>query len=118
MKVTVAATQMACGWDRDANIANAERLIQNALQSVDAAHRLRPFDHHSFLHWQRGRRRLLARLAYTRLSNLDRAGARAALHDAWTSGGPRDARSLGLFAMSLLPLTALRGLHQVKRLLP
>jgi N-carbamoylputrescine amidase len=30
MKVTVAATQMACGTDRDANIANAERLIREA----------------------------------------------------------------------------------------
>ena len=29
-KVTVAATQMACGWDRDANIANAEQLIRTA----------------------------------------------------------------------------------------
>ncbi len=28
--VTVAATQMACGWDRDANIANAERLVREA----------------------------------------------------------------------------------------
>ncbi|HEY7740652.1 MAG TPA: nitrilase-related carbon-nitrogen hydrolase, partial [Steroidobacteraceae bacterium] len=30
MKVTVAATQMACGTDREANIANAERLIRAA----------------------------------------------------------------------------------------
>ena len=30
MKVTVAATQMACGWDREANIANAERLVREA----------------------------------------------------------------------------------------
>ena len=30
MQVTVAATQMACGWDRDANIANAERLVREA----------------------------------------------------------------------------------------
>jgi N-carbamoylputrescine amidase len=30
MNVTVAATQMACGTDRDANIANAERLIREA----------------------------------------------------------------------------------------
>jgi len=30
MKVTVAATQMACGWDRAANIANAERLVREA----------------------------------------------------------------------------------------
>ncbi|MGA9027051.1 MAG: N-carbamoylputrescine amidase [Steroidobacteraceae bacterium] len=28
--VTVAATQMACGWDRDANIARAEKLIRAA----------------------------------------------------------------------------------------
>jgi N-carbamoylputrescine amidase len=30
VKITVAATQMACGWDREANIANAERLIRKA----------------------------------------------------------------------------------------
>lgn len=30
MNVTVAATQMACGTDRDANIANAERLIRES----------------------------------------------------------------------------------------
>ncbi|UTA47206.1 N-carbamoylputrescine amidase [Simiduia sp. 21SJ11W-1] len=29
-KVTVAATQMACSWDRDANIANGERLVRDA----------------------------------------------------------------------------------------
>jgi len=28
--VTVAATQMACGWDREANRARAERLIREA----------------------------------------------------------------------------------------
>ncbi|HEY4970769.1 MAG TPA: nitrilase-related carbon-nitrogen hydrolase, partial [Steroidobacteraceae bacterium] len=28
--VTVAATQMACSWDRDANIARADRLIREA----------------------------------------------------------------------------------------
>ena len=30
MKVTVAATQMSCGWDRDENIAKAERLVRTA----------------------------------------------------------------------------------------
>jgi len=30
MKVTVAATQMACTWGRDANIAKAERLVRDA----------------------------------------------------------------------------------------
>ena len=29
-KVTVAATQMACSWDRDANVARAEKLIREA----------------------------------------------------------------------------------------
>ena len=28
--VTVAATQMACSWDRDANVARGERLIRQA----------------------------------------------------------------------------------------
>jgi N-carbamoylputrescine amidase len=32
MKVTIAATQMACSWDREANIAGAERLIRQAAQ--------------------------------------------------------------------------------------
>jgi glycosyltransferase involved in cell wall biosynthesis len=95
--------------------ANSERLILNALRSVDGAHGMRPATERSVVHWQRGRRRLLERLAYTRLSNCDRAGARAALHDAWASGAPHDARSLGLYATSLLPTPALRGLHQLKR---
>ena len=30
MNVTIAATQMACSWDRPANIANAERLVREA----------------------------------------------------------------------------------------
>jgi N-carbamoylputrescine amidase len=29
-QVTLAATQMACGWDRDANVAEAELLVRNA----------------------------------------------------------------------------------------
>src|SRR5258708_20456033 len=28
--VTVAATQMACSWDRDANVARAEKLVREA----------------------------------------------------------------------------------------
>ena len=28
--VTVAATQMACEWDRDRNVARAERLVRDA----------------------------------------------------------------------------------------
>jgi hypothetical protein len=95
--------------------ANSETLILNALRSLEGAHGLRPHGERSAAHWQRGRRRLLARLAWTRLSNLDRHGARAALREAWGAGAPRDARSLGLYATSLLPVPALRGLHQLKR---
>ena len=29
-KITVAATQMACGWDEKANIAQAEALVRQA----------------------------------------------------------------------------------------
>ena len=32
-QVTVAATQMACDWDRDANIARAEDLVRRALHA-------------------------------------------------------------------------------------
>ena len=97
--------------------ANSERLIQNALRSIDAAYGMRPSDERSRSHWERGRRRLLHRLAYTRLSNFDRAGARAALQDAWAAGSPRDMRSIGLYMTSLLPPPALRGLHHLKRAL-
>jgi len=97
--------------------ANSEKLILNALRSMDGAIGVRPHAQRSAAHWQRGRRRLLARLAYTRLSNLDGSGARAALRDAWRAGAPRDVRSLGLFVTTLLPAPALRGLHQLKRTL-
>jgi glycosyltransferase involved in cell wall biosynthesis len=95
--------------------ANSETLILNALRSVDAARMLRSRTPRVDALWQHGRAGLLRRLAYTRLSNLDRQGVRAALRDAWATGAPRDMGSLGLFAASLLPPPALRGLHQLKR---
>ena len=36
-EVVVAATQMSCGWDRDANIAQAERLVREAASQFDQA---------------------------------------------------------------------------------
>lgn len=95
--------------------ANSEALILHALRSVDAARRLRSPTARADALWRHGRAGLLRRLAYTRLSNFDRRGAREALREAWATGAPRDARSLGLFAASLLPSPALRGLHQLKR---
>ena len=35
--VTVAATQMACSWDREANIANAEKLVREAAAKARGA---------------------------------------------------------------------------------
>jgi glycosyltransferase involved in cell wall biosynthesis len=97
--------------------ANSERLIENALASLDASRARRPADPRVDALWQRGRRRLLDRLAYTRLSNFDGAGTRRAVRAAWQSGAPRTPRSLALYATSLLPAFALRGLHRLKRMI-
>ena len=97
--------------------ANSERLILNALHSLDVARRLRSPTARAEALWRHGRAGLLRRLAYTRLSNLDQRGAREALRQSWATGAPRDPGSLGLFAASLLPSPALRGLHQLKRTL-
>ncbi|HEX5632892.1 MAG TPA: hypothetical protein VFX50_06670, partial [Gemmatimonadales bacterium] len=98
--------------------ANAGRLIENALRSHERAATLRPAPTaEAEAQRARGRRRLLQRLAYTRLSNLDRAGAREALRRAWATGAPKDARSLALFTAALLPGSALEGLHRLKRAL-
>lgn len=96
--------------------ANAGRLIENALASVDQAASLRAtLSPRARENRQRGRVRLLQRLAYTRLSNFDGAGARSALRTAWGSGARHDARSVAVFMASLLPASALRMLHAAKR---
>jgi len=96
--------------------ANAARLIENALASLTAAAALRSVrTARGTANWHRGRRKLMHRLAYTRLSNLDGAGARAALRDAWAAGAPRDAWSLSMLGVSLLPAPVLRMLHSAKR---
>ena len=96
--------------------ANSARLIENALASLTAAAALRTVrTSRGTANWQRGRRKLMRRLAYTRLSNLDGAGARAALREAWAAGAPRDAWSLSMLGASLLPAPVLRLLHSAKR---
>ena len=62
-----------------------------------------------------GRRRLLLRLAYMQLSNLDGSAARASVRSAWQAGAPVSARSAAIFTASLLPAWALDGLHALKR---
>jgi GT2 family glycosyltransferase len=96
--------------------ANSARLIENALASLTAAAALRTVrTARGTANWHRGRRKLMHRLAYTRLSNLDGTGARAALRDAWAAGAPRDAWSLSMLGASLLPAPVLRLLHSAKK---
>ena len=96
--------------------ANVARLIENALSSLERAAALRPGRSlRATSNWHRGRRKLMRRLAYARLSNFDRAGARAALRGAWAAGGPHDAWSLSVLGVSLLPAPVLRLLHSAKR---
>lgn len=96
--------------------ANSARLIENALASLERAATLRTMrTPRGTANWHRGRQRLMNRLAYTRLSNLDGAGARVALRDAWAAGAPRNAWSLSLFGVSLLPPPILQALHSAKK---
>jgi hypothetical protein len=97
---------------------NSERLIMNALQSVAQASALRPAPDATAAALRReGRLRLLDRLAYTRVSNFDGAGARAALREAWREGAPADLRAAALFGAACMPAPVLRGLHRLKRAL-
>ena len=96
---------------------NAAELIGNALRSIDKAIHLRPQDERVDSHYRRGRRTLLRRLAYTRLSMLDRGAARVAVRESWREGAPLDAWSMGIFGLSLLPGPALRALHRAKQLI-
>jgi glycosyltransferase involved in cell wall biosynthesis len=96
--------------------ANMTQLVRNALLSVDRAAALRgelsPAGRARYLD---GRRRLLFRLAYMQLSNLDGRAAREAVRGAWNAGAPVTARSAAIFAAGLLPAWALRSLHGLKR---
>ena len=96
--------------------ANMIPLVRNALLSVDRASTLRgELPPATRMRYLDGRRRLLLRLAYMQLSNLDGRASRESLQHAWESGAPVTPRSAALFGASLLPGWALRGLHGLKR---
>lgn len=95
--------------------ANMEQLVRNALLSVDRAAQLRPLSARAQTLYVESRRRLLLRLAYVELSNLNRAAARHTIRRAWAEGAQVTPRGLGIYGASLLPGAALRGLHQLKR---
>jgi len=90
--------------------ANTQKLITNALLSLDHAATLRPPTPSSRLAHAAGKHSLLLRLAYARLSELDTRGARSAAAQALAKP-----RAWGIFAASLLPASVLGGLHQLKR---
>ena len=95
--------------------ANMEQLVRNALLSVDRAAELRALSPRARTLYVESRRRLLLRLAYVELSNLNRAAARHTIRRAWAEGAQVTPRGLGIYGASLLPGAALRGLHQLKR---
>ena len=95
---------------------NMMQLVRNALLSVDRAASLRgELPASTRARYLEGRRRLLLRLAYMQLSNLDGPAARASVRSAWQAGAPVSARSAAIFTASLLPAWALDGLHALKR---
>jgi hypothetical protein len=94
----------------------ATPFIQDALRSLELAEALRPpLTAKEGGALREGRRRLRLRLAYARLSSLDRTGARQALYQAWREDPIPSPRSTAIMMASLLPEAALRGLHWAKR---
>lgn len=94
---------------------NIVRIIENALVSIDRAAQLRG----SLTGAERealatGRKDLLTRLAYTRLTNFDKDGARSAIKLAWKQGRARDTQSLSIFTATFLPVSVLQGIQAIK----
>jgi glycosyltransferase involved in cell wall biosynthesis len=90
--------------------ANTHKLIANALKSLDQAATLRSPTPSSQRAHQAGKRSLLLRMAYARLSERDTRGARRAAAQVWTHP-----RAWGILAVSLLPAPVLGGLHAIKK---
>jgi glycosyltransferase involved in cell wall biosynthesis len=95
--------------------ANMEQLVRNAILSIDRAAQLRRLSSRAQTLYVESRRRLLLRLAYIELSNLNRAAARHTIRRAWAEGASVTPKALGIYGASLLPGAALRGLAQLKR---
>ncbi len=91
---------------------NTQKLIANALKSLDQAAALRsPMTPSARRALDAGRSSLMLRLAYTRLSEHDTRGAREAATKALTRP-----RAWAVLGASLLPGSALKGMHAIKRL--
>ena len=90
--------------------------IEDAIRSLKLAAALRPtLTAAEQAAFHEGSRQLSMRLAYARLSSLDRAGARRALYDGSREGRILSPRSTAILLASLLPDKALRSLYWAKR---
>jgi glycosyltransferase involved in cell wall biosynthesis len=95
---------------------NTSKLIHNALASIDRASKLRAQKSSmADRNYRQGRQALLKKRAYAELSMHNRAGARAAIREAWQAGAPKGIWSLAVYALSLCPVTLLDALHRLKR---
>lgn len=95
---------------------DAAPFIEYTLRSIQEASLRRPkLTEEERAAFKEGRRQLRMRLAYARLSSLDRAGARKALSEAWREDRNFSVRSAAIMIASLLPEAVLRGLHWAKR---
>jgi len=91
-------------------------LVQTALLSIERATTLRgTLTPRAETRYLEGKRRLLLRLAYMQLTELDGAAARASLRRAWAQGAPVSVRAAGIYGASLLPRWALGGLRRLKQ---
>lgn len=96
--------------------ANLERLVENALRSLDRALDLRPDAPSSVRQaYARGRRKQWERLAYLRLSDLRTRDAREVVRAARLRGVGMTRRMRAIELLSYLPVSLLRVLHGVKR---
>jgi glycosyltransferase involved in cell wall biosynthesis len=95
---------------------NMVRLVETALLSLNRALTLRGEPPPAIQRrYAAGRRRLLLRLAYMHLTEFNGHEARSAVRRAWAEGTPLTARSLGIYALSLVPAVMLRAIRQGKR---
>jgi GT2 family glycosyltransferase len=95
---------------------NFTRMIEGGLRSLDLCAGIRrPLEPKDRRAYQKGRRILLGRLAYARLSEFDRAGARAAVRELWDSTPTAGFLPMAVFLASLAPSPVLRAAHRLKR---
>jgi glycosyltransferase involved in cell wall biosynthesis len=95
---------------------DAAPFVEDAIRSLNQAAKLRPqLSEGEAAAFRAGLRRLRMRLAYARLSSLDRRGARQAIISSWREDRNISSRGIAIVIASSLPDIALRGVHWFKR---